>query len=366
MDCLTAQELVSAAMDREPVDASLLAQAKEHCRTCPDCAVFVRAQLAAKQATLPVPPPDLADRVMAAIRAEAASQAQTAPAQPETARAAAPGTEERITPKLAVPIASLAPPKPRTRRKLSPRMVIGLASAATVFAALGIGALIVYGGRQMASNSAMLASSPSTTATSKNEARLFDYMPTPQNAPQSTGGNAAAPSAAAPNAAGVAAAGPRDITVNGVVYTLVGPSDTSLGSMGVLGSTSSALGSTKAPADRRVYAGLDPNTVYTVDDSGTALSFARATRSYLGQTYVLTSTELTGFGQWPALPSQFGVPKADDGSPTFTYDGTDAAGVKVYRLANSSATNGIAVAPKTDSSGPAAGDPNWTWWAIQH
>ena len=34
MDCLTAQSLISEAIDREPLDAARLAEAKEHCRTC--------------------------------------------------------------------------------------------------------------------------------------------------------------------------------------------------------------------------------------------------------------------------------------------------------------------------------------------
>ena len=35
MECVTAQQVISAALDREPVDTYQLEEAKAHCRTAP-------------------------------------------------------------------------------------------------------------------------------------------------------------------------------------------------------------------------------------------------------------------------------------------------------------------------------------------
>ena len=72
------------------------------------------------------------------------------------------------------------------------------------------------------------------------------------------------------------------------------------------------------------------------------------------------------YGQWPSLPP--GVPRpvpADnpDGSPVFSLDGQDASGTPVYRRVGSDRQTGIAIAPGTTPEDPAAGNPNWTWWA---
>lgn len=370
MDCLTAQALVSEAMDHQPVDAAVLAQAKEHCRACPECALFVRAQLIAKQTPLPTAPDDLADRVMQAVRAEAQA-AGSASESKAGAKAAATHDAEPASSGPDIPIASLAPPKPRKRRRLPRPLAVGLAAAAMLVALLGAGALLVFGTKQMSTSptTAGVGGVPSTTANSQAEAPSYMYRPDTTNgsvprfgaAPgsQGTAGGAAKTQSAVSSA-------PQAITVGGVVYTQSGAATVDTSTMTAIGNTTSALGGGKQAIQRSVYQGLSADTVYVANDSGQVLAFTRATRSYLGLTYVLTAADLTDFGQWPNLPSQYAAPTSADGAPTFAYDGTDSNGVKVYRLAAGRATDGIAVAPNTDTSGPGAGDPNWTWWAVIH
>jgi hypothetical protein len=379
VDCLQAQSLISEAIDRQPVDAATLAQAKEHCRTCPECGAFVRAQLMARQAPLPVPPAGLTDRVMATIRAEAEAtrlEAEAQAAQTDEAKASGVAAGEAASvapaPKPEVPVVSLAPPKPRTRRKLPRPLVVGALAAAMLVALVGTGALVVFGTRQMNSSKTGGAASGSlaTSARTQGEASTFDYHPSvaPQDGSTYGGASSAAPAAPAAGAskstAGSESTGPKDITVNGVVYGRTGPATVSQGTLHIVGATTSAMGDGKVAIRRDVYAGLSPDLVYVADDAGALFEFARATRTYAGLTYVLTANELSDYSQWPDLPLQLTKPTSADGGPTFTYDGTDANGVKVYRLTTSRATEGIAVAPRTDQSGLGAGNPNWTWWAI--
>ena len=369
MDCLTAQSLISEAMDRQPLDAALLAEAKDHCRTCADCSRFVRGQLVAKQAPLPQPPADLADRVIAAVRAEAQLAAEQTAADVEAAQFAArpaeqPGGEVEaaraatLRPTAAEPIATLAAPAPRTRRRLPRPMVVGGLAAAVLLALLGVGSVVIFGMRQLSPQKEVTSSTylvnPQTGATKSSVAQ--------------DGGSAGAAAPLAPSTAqpqtpfGATAAGPKDITVNGFVYTQTGSAGLDLTGKAGIGQTTSSLGSTTTPTSRTVFAGPTADTVYVADEKGQAIGFARVTRTYLGQSYVLTAAELTGFGQWPGLPSQVPAPASTDGQPTFLFDGTDGNGVRIYRLSTSPATAGIALAPNSDTGGPVAGDPNWTWW----
>jgi hypothetical protein len=139
-----------------------------------------------------------------------------------------------------------------------------------------------------------------------------------------------------------------------------------MSTMPIIGGTTSSLGGTGGSTRHDVHSGSTADTVYVADNSGTVFAFKRVTRTYLSQTYVLTARDLTDFGQWPGLPAQIQTPTGAEGAPTFSYDGTGADGVRVYRLTTSSAGYGIAVAPDSDTSGPAAGNPNWTWWLAGH
>jgi hypothetical protein len=349
MDCVTAQQVISAALDREPVDTYQLEEAKEHCRTCTECGVFVRAQLVTQQVPLPAPPADLADRVMAQVRAEAAQTAALAEAAEraaaeEIAAAEAASAAARAA---ATPLATLAP-KPRTARKL-PRIWVSAAAAAAVLVALiGTGGIVIFGMKQMGGQ---------TGATSETYQSRIVQGAAPGVATDLSASGTAAESAEA--------TGAQSITVNGTVYRVVGGATVSTATATVVGSTNTALDGSGSIQKRDVYAlASAAERVYVADDNGQLLEFARVTRTYAGLVFVMTSPELTGFAQWPALPTQITPPTSADGSPTFVFDGTDSSGTRVYRLANSTATQGIAIGPDTPAGDPAAGNPNWTWWAI--
>ena len=331
---------------------------------------MLRSQLAAKQAPLPQPPVDLADRVMAAVRAEAQLPAEKAAeaASPADAVLQSGSDSERAAgaaasqPTAVEPIATLVAPAPRARRRLPRPLVVGGAAAAVVLALLGAVSAVIFGMRQM---------TPQEATTSST------YMVNPgldsgKSASAQGGGTGNAAVPAAPSGAqpqmltGAATAGPADITVNGIVYAQTGPVSLDLTAKTGIGQTTTSLGGTATPTSRTVFAGATPDSVYVADDGGQTLGFARVTRTYLGQTYVLTAAELKGFGQWPALPTQVPTPASADGQPTFLFDGTDQHGVKIYRLSTSPVTGGIAIAPNSDTGGPVAGDPNWTWWTPLH
>ena len=70
MDCTLAQQILSEALDAEPVSAELLAEARAHCRECSECARFVRGLALIERSEPPRPPAGLHARVMRAIAAE--------------------------------------------------------------------------------------------------------------------------------------------------------------------------------------------------------------------------------------------------------------------------------------------------------
>jgi hypothetical protein len=228
--------------------------------------------------------------------------------------------------------------------------VSAAAAAAVIVALLGTGAIVVFGMREM-------SAPPQSTSQI--------YQGAPQAADSASTGFGSA-TGAAPQASGKAT-GAHAITVGGVVYKQTGASTLDSSAVSVVGSTNSSLGGTSIKK-RDVYAktsSVQDASVYVADDTGQLLQFTPVTRSYAGLTFALASSELTSFDQWPGLPAQITPPTTADGQPTFVYDGTDPSGVRVFRQANSTVTQGIAIAPNTSASDPAAGNPNWTWWNPQ-
>lgn len=344
MDCIQAQSIVSEAMDRQPMPPAVLAEAKEHCRTCPECAVFVRAQLVAKKAPLPIPPADLTDRVMAQVRAEAAEKAAAIAAAEEAARGAQAAAEAAAAAPPPPPV-TLAP-RPARKRQLPRMWVSAAAAAAVVVALLGTGAVVIFGMKAISGGTPTEAPS---VADRSGEQPSYGAVETSEDAL----GDGAAP------AKGLT--GPRFITVNGTVYSWSRVDDTNVATLRNIGMTTTSLGGTGKTASRPVYVGRSPDTVYVVDDADAVQAFVRLTRDYHGQTYVLVSSELTGYGQWPSLPAGMTAPTSPDGLPTFVAGATDSSGVQTYKPAVATGVNGIAIAPSTDT-GPMANNPNWTWW----
>jgi hypothetical protein len=217
-------------------------------------------------------------------------------------------------------------------------------------ALVGRGAVVVFGMMTMSGNA------PTEAPVNRDGT----YGQEGAQAPSSYG---KAPMAAQDGATAAKAAVPEFITVNGFVYSLSGSEDTSASSLTRLSTTTSSLALNGQAVQRTGYAGPSSDTVYVVDSDERVLAFARVTREYQGQTYVLFSSEITAFGQWPSLPSGLAVPTSPDGSPTFVTGGDDASGVQTYRPAIAQGADGIAIAPSTDT-GLMQGNPNWTWWTV--
>lgn len=363
MDCIEAQGLISAAMDRAPIPASSLAEAKEHCRTCPQCSAFVSTQLATRQAHLPEPPADLADRTMARIRAEAETMAA------EKAAAAAVATEAAETADspaaLGVPTREIhvpafvnptLAPKPKKERGLGRKWPSIAVAAAVVVAMVGTGAVVTFGMR--------LISSMNSEA--DRGAYTFDGKAS-SAAPEAGLAPAQAPGGRTP--------GPNAVTVKGMVYVRGESSDIDTSTLTEAGTFSSGLDS-DSPSTRTAYRSRDDDSkIYVDDDAGTTWEFAPVTREYFGDTYALVSKELTRFGQWPTLPKGIDAPANDQGGTTFTKRGTDNTGARVYVPSAPLAGYGSEVAIPGVSSAPPmialpprsagdilADDPNWTLW----
>ena len=350
MDCLLAQQTLSEAADREPMDSELLAAARTHCSTCPDCSRFVRAQIAVANIDLPEPPADLADRVMAAVRAEAAAQVAAETPLPEQTGQ----TAERSPADFAADSGELAPIRPAAwQRRRVPALTVIAAFAAVVFAA-AFGMAVV--------GSRYLSTSPSDStrelATGQSGAPS-ESKALPQAAPPAADNS----TATAPQTPSTTSAAPPDfITVTGGVYRSEGEAAVEASTLHDLGLITTSLTASGTASQVQVRAGTDPDVVYLAGPSGNTLAFKRVKREFNGQSYYLVSADLTSIATWPTLPAKVALPTAPDGSPTFVSAGADSNGVSVYRLASSPNSGGIGIAPGSPSSDPAAGNPNWTYW----
>jgi len=350
MNCIDAQAAISAALDRAPVEATVIEEAKAHCKSCPDCGSFVRALAAAKRAPLPVPPADLPDRIMVAIRAEAlsaeraATARSAAPDEPKLKSAPAP-QPRRSTTALHGLVDTILAPKNRTQLGIwgsAAAVILVVAGMATVN-----GVRLITGG------------APATTEQLAVETR-GGYGADPGTTPESADSAAKAGTDAA--VGGMAATSPSFVVISGAAYRLSGPASTTKNLLTRIGLVNTAMASGGTPADRTVFAGANASPVFIEDDAGALYSFDAVVRTFRGITYQQQSSSIPGFGVWPSLPSQIAAPASPDGSPTFVAVGTDDAGAKVYRLASSDVSSGIGIAPGTGQGDPAGGNPNWTWW----
>lgn len=365
IDCLTAQGLISDAVDRAPIDAATLAEAKAHCLHCPTCSVYVRTLLLVKNSPLPQPPPDLADRVMSAVRAEArqveeqaALAAHATAAQLEVAAVAeaacvdAPAESGKNSD--AIGSGSAASALRRWARSLSRQEMLTWSAAAVIFVA-AIGLTAIAGVRVLTTDPTLTAGESAMTAARDTDSKSQQSAPAAESADTMAG--IAATSAATSEVA------PAAVTVNGVVYILSGPSSIATDGLQPVGPSMTALGTGATPTSHAAYSGSDPDRVYLADEANRQLlAFDRVVRAYEDKRYQLTSAEMSAFGQWATLPAQVPAPTADDGSPTFVVDASDASRPPVYRLASGSTADGIAIGPGSDPADPAGGNPNWTWW----
>jgi len=349
MECLRAQELISDALDRVPVDPTELIDAKDHCRGCADCSAFVRALVAVQRAPLPEPPADLADRVMEAVRAESALAAAAAPAPASgevpgvsAGRADSVIARDDLSERLpdAAPISlerlSTRLRDPRHRRVL----VTWVSAAAAVFILAGYVAITGVRSILVPQTAEVTMSSPTASGPTAESG------PAPQDKAADMSGATGQSAAAA------------YIVLNGTAYVGRGEdSSVDAATLTDAGTVTTALDSGTAPVSHTVLVGPDPARAYIRLDDGRVLAFERVTRAYRGRNYALQSADIASFGIWPTLPPDIAEPTAEDGSPTFTAEESDPSGVVIYRKAGGSVDEGFALEPNSD-----AGNPNWTWW----
>ena len=179
-----------------------------------------------------------------------------------------------------------------------------------------------------------------------------------EGAPAATQDSAAGASKSAPEVG----AAPSYITVGTLVYRLTGEATgVDATTLSTIGATSSSLGATQVSA-HDVLGGPDRVRRLREGRRGHAVRVRAGTRTFSARQYALSGGSITAYGTWPTLPSGVETPTNPDGSPQYVEAGTDSGGVTVYRPVGGDAATGIAVAPGTAPSDPAAGNPNWTWW----
>jgi hypothetical protein len=414
MDCIQAQAVISEALDRSPVDSGVLEAAKVHCRECEQCAAYVRALNAVGRAPLPEPPADLADRIMATIRAEAAAVEQSEPELGETATLAAAledtlaaldeETAEPLEPKRPrATVISLEPldaadagreteppaemtdaqPAPEIDEAVSQeshpavaaaaarlsvgrsrRAVLAWGSAAAVLlvligvgGALGIMKLVDSGSTRSATSDTALTTAPEAAAPTTAPDR---------GATLGSGAEGGAATKAVPSVSADLSSRLWLVFSTQAYLQSGGASSVQKSQLRVIGQTSITFEPGAAAKLRPVMAGSDPGVVYAENDAGELQRFVEVTRVYKDTVYRLQSAQIAAYGDWPALPP--GIPRpvpedAANGAPAFALDGNDTTGTPVYHRVGSDRRSGIAIPPNTPSPDPAAGNPNWTWWA---
>lgn len=327
MECTEAQRVISAAFDREYTDAPALEIAKEHCRTCSECAVFVTTLAAMNRLPAPEMPEPALERVLAAVREEYAAR-----------------TEE--------PVAAIQEVQ-EVREVARPRVPVWApwaAAAAVLLVAAGV--ITTQGVRYLLK--------PSAGADSAAEVSVMDTA----GDRQAEFGAESDLSAAEPPAQDeltIAAEGASYVVFGDAVYRLVGTT-TGEPAGSRVGSVTTALDTGGAASDRPVYADPASDAIIVVGTDDALLRFEPVVRMLRGTAYAQRSGTIAGFGQWPSLPQGIPEPAAPDGSPAFIAAGTDDAGATVYVRPGTDLSDGFAIAPGTSPSDPAAGNSAWTWW----
>ncbi len=336
MDCLQAQTILSEAIDGA-VDSDALSEARAHCEGCPECATFIRGLDLLSRAAVPGAPPALVDSLIARGAEEAAAirEATTAAEHDASAETAPVDT----------PIVRFVP------TKWTPRLTAFASVAAVLLVALvatGIGLGGLLGGQRAATE---------TAGTSVQEYGTTTSAPLGATPPSADASNAAKDMLSA-------IAAPPYIVVEGVAYAPTGSRAVQASLLVTAPPVYTALDSGADPVSIPAFRITGENgTVVLQQSDGTYLGFTTIIRRFGGRRFVLTSgTSVTAYGAWPTLPARFVMPTDADGSPTFSFFGKDDAGVLIYVPPGGAPASGFAVAPGTDPSDPAAGNPNWTWW----
>lgn len=346
MECLDAQRLVSEALDREPVDATVLEEAKTHCRQCPDCQAFVRALAALHKTPGPAPSPDLADRVMARVLEEHESRV----------------TGAAVTAEAAHKVPSIQPATAPADDFLGgfkaawndPQRRIGLVGWATAAAV----ALVFAGVIGSAGVGQILGPKELENTTFTEVA--------PQAAPPAMDAAAGAASSSAAEGArtseAATATAPGYVVYNGLVFREAGASTYARSNLTSGGTLNSALADpAQAPQSLGVLSTPDKNRVVVQTAAGELIVFELVVRKFGGNSYVLASAPIERYGVWPTMPAPMTPPTSPGGMPGYTQVGT-SEGITAFTRSGSTVEAGIAIPPNTPPTDPAAANPNWTWW----
>ena len=332
--CLHAQEIISATYDGEPVVAEDLLAAKDHCRSCASCARFVSSLAALRAVPGPVAPAATTENAIARIRAEA-QQIKLENARAAAAEHAAPQRDNIPGDTLRESRAAGAH-LPRTRTG----WVAALGSLAAILTLAVIGTS--FGLRYMLPPKTGLDQAASESAA------------VTQGDPATETWDALTDSAGAARLS-TAASELRYVVFSGFVYK-VDTRTTSLDSGAEpIGSVTTDLG-TGVSTTFEVFPG-DSEFEIVVSDGDRGYNATLVQRQLEQDVFGLQSGPIIRFGEWPTLPVGFAQPTDEDGGPTFVEEDSG------YYLPGRGASSGIAIAPGSPDDDPAAGNPNWTWWA---
>jgi negative regulator of sigma E activity len=356
MDCRAAEIALSALSDGAIADPDEATAVREHCAGCESCSRYADALRALRGLASPSAPIDLADRIAAAVASEAAALTAAVPA---TAAAAGVLTTEA---------APLAPDKPTAGPEAvgrTPLKAVLLADAPipgwlnrsrlwTLTGTIALSAATIVVAIVVSQNVSMRSQMDQLAL---ENAKL---APTSDSAPVS---GAASPSApAAPTSSATA---PDYILYRGGVFVGGASVDATASSVTTEGTVLTSLGSAALPTQViTLRMATDPRAVVLRLPGGACRRFDPVTRTYGGRLFQLQSgATISRFGEWPRLIGSVPEPTAADGSPALRRYGLDSTGVPVYVRVGASPESGFAVAPGTQPSDPAAGNPFWTWWA---
>lgn len=343
MDCRHAADVLSAALDGDAVSPISVAQARDHCTGCPECA----SMLATMERMAAVPhirvPAHVVSRILETVHSEAAARSD----EDDASTYAAPASG------VVLPLEPV-----RARRRTAPTWwkpsYAPLVSAAAVV--LVVSAVSTYALMRMTGAPSEYSGADSV------EIALRDDGAMPESA---RAGDLAAPAGAtAETASAAAVSAPPYLVWSGTVWVRTDGTAPPESTLSSAGATATDLGEPSGPMDRDVLSGPgEPGVIYVRSSDGSLMRFTRVVRTLGGRTYALvTEGVIDRFGVWPTLPSRFPAPTGTDGSPTFVLQGFDDRGREVYVPEGTKADQGFAVAPGTPADDPAAGNPSWTWW----